>query len=177
MAFMKYFIKILIFISCLFLTSITYAEQKIVVLDMKFVLNESKAGKGAQDFLKKSFTDNQKKFASIEKALKKEESDLLEKKSILSKEEYTKKADALRKKVIDYQSQRRASIDEITSKRAKAKETLLKALDPILNNYIKENNISLVMNKLNMLGGSPDTDITKFIVEKLNKEIPSLNLK
>ena len=174
---MKNYIKLLTIIFCLFTASISYAEQKIVVLDMKFVLNQSKAGKGAQDFLKKTFSDNQKKFASLEKALKKEENDLLEKKSILSKEDYSKKADALRKKVIDYQSQRRAAIDGITSKRAKAKETLLKALDPILSNYIKENDISLVINKINMLGGQPDYDITNFIVEILNKEIPSLNLK
>ena len=38
---------------------------------MKFILNNSKAGKGAQDFLKKSFKENQKKFMDKEKALKK----------------------------------------------------------------------------------------------------------
>ena len=52
---------------------------------MTFVLNESKAGKGAQDFLKKTFTDNQKKFIETEKSLKKEESDLLEKKKYFNK--------------------------------------------------------------------------------------------
>ena len=52
----------------------TYAEQKIVVLDMKYVLNESKAGKGAQDYLKKLFNDNSKKFQDVEKNLKKEDS-------------------------------------------------------------------------------------------------------
>ena len=144
---------------------------------MTFVLNESKAGKGAQDFLKKSFTDNQKKFIEIEKSLKKEESDLLEKKNILTKDEYNKKTDSLRKKVIDYQSQRRASLDKIATQRARAREILLKAIDPILNTYIKENNISLVIDKKDMLGGKPEYDITQTIVEKLNKELPSLNLK
>ena len=144
---------------------------------MKYVLNFSKAGKGAQDFLKKSFIYNQKKFADIEQNLKKEEIDLLEKKTILSKEEYTKKTDTLRKKVIDYQSQRRASLDKIATQRARSREILLKAIDPILNTYIKENDISLVVDKKTMLGGKPEYDITKFIVEKLNKELPSLNLK
>ena len=144
---------------------------------MKYVLNFSKAGKGAQDFLKKSFTDNQKKFADIEQNLKKEEIDLLEKKTILSKEEYTKKTDALRKKVIDYQSQRRASLDKIATQRAKSRELLLQAIDPILNTYIKENNISLVIDKKDMLGGNPENDITQTIVKKLNEELPSLNLK
>jgi len=174
---MKYLIRIFIVTFFTLVCSFSYAEQKIVVLDMKYVLNESKAGKGAQDYLKKSFTNNQKKFSDIEKKLKQEEKDLLQKKTILTKEDYTKKADALRKMVIDYQSQRRTSIDKITTQRAKARETLLKAIDPILDKYIKENEISLVFEKANMHGGRPETDITKSITEILNKEIPSLNLK
>ena len=144
---------------------------------MTFVLNESKAGKGAQDFLKKTFTDNQKKLIETEKSLKKEESDLLEKKNILTKDEYNKKTDSLRKKVIDYQSQRRASLDKIATQRIKARETLLQKVTPILDSYMKENNISLVLDKKNTLGGNPEVDITKIIVEKLNKELPSLNFK
>ena len=34
-----------------------------------------------------------------------------------------------------------------------------------------------VIDKKNTLGGNPDKDITKFIVEKLNKKLPSLKLK
>ena len=174
---MKYFVKFFVVTFLTLLCTYSFAEQKIVVLDMKYVLNESKAGKGAQDYLKKTFKDNQKKFADMEKALKKEEQDLLAKRTVLSQEEYTKKADDLRKKVIDYQSQRRAALDKITSQRSQSRKTLIKKLDPILNDYISENNISLVFDKKDMLGGNPTYDITKIIVEKLNKELPTLNLK
>ena len=174
---MKYLVKFFVVTFFLLVCTYTLAEQKIVVLDMKFVLNESKAGKDAQDFLKKSFKKNQKIFLDMETNLKKEESDLLLKKTILSKEDYQKKTDALRKKVIDYQSQRRAALDKITTQRANSRERLIKEIDPILTSYIKENNVSLVVDKKNMLGGKPEYDITKIIVEKLNKELPSLNLK
>ncbi len=174
---MKYLVKYFVVTFFLLISTSVFAEQKIVVLDMKYVLNESKAGKGAQDFLKKSFKDKQKLFMDMEKKLKKEEGDLLLKKTILSKEEYQKKTDALRKKVIDYQSQRRAALDKISTQRAKSKETLLQKIEPILDSYIKENNISLVVDKKNMLGGRPEYDITNVIVEKLNKELPTLNLK
>ena len=143
---------------------------------MKFVLNNSKAGKGAQDFLKKSYTDNQKKYNDIEKKLKKEENDLLKKKTVLSKEEYIKKTDALRKKVIEFQTQRRAAIDKMTTQRAEAREKLMKKLEPIIDTYIRENNISLVLDKKDMIGGMNDIDITSTIIEKLDKELPSLNL-
>ena len=100
-----------------------------------------------------------------------------QKKTVISKEEYTKKTDELRKKVIDYKSQRRTALDKITSQRAESREILIKSIDPILEAYIKENNISIVINKSNTLGGNPENDITKIIVEKLNKVLPSLDLK
>ena len=174
---MKYLVKFFVVTFFLLICTHTFAEQRIVVLDLTYVLNESKAGKGAQEFLKKTFKDNVKKFNDTEKKLKVEEKDLLSKKNILSKEEYGKKMSTLRKKNIDYQTQRRTAIDKITTQRAKARETLLTRLDPIIKVYIKENNISLVADRKFILGGHPDYDITKIIVEKLNKELPSLNLK
>ncbi len=53
---MKYLVKYFVVTFFLLVSTSAFAEQKIVVLDIKFVLNESKAGKGAQDFLRKSFT-------------------------------------------------------------------------------------------------------------------------
>ena len=174
---MKYLVKFVVVTFLVLICTNTFAEQKVVILDLKYVLNNSKAGKGAQDFLKKSFEDSAKKFTKMEQELKKEENDLLTKKTVLSKEEYTKKSDELRKKVIDYQSQRRASLDKITTQRAESREMLIKNIEPLLNAYVKENNISIVIEKKGTLAGNPEHDITKIIVEKLNKELPSLNLK
>ena len=174
---MKYLVKFFVVTFFLIISTHAFAEQKIVVLDMKFVLNNSKAGKGAQDFLKKTFNDNAKKFSDLEKALKKEESDLLSKKTILSKEEYEKKSNTLRKKVIDYRSERKSSLDKIATQRAKSRETLIKKIEPIVDSYIKENNISIVMDKKMMIGGLTEYDITKIIIEKLDKELPSLKLQ
>ena len=174
---MKYLVKFFVVTFFLLVCTHTIAEEKIVVLDLTFILNQSKAGKGAQDFLKESFNDNAKKFSDTEEKLKNEEIDLLAKKKILTKEEYSRKSDTLRKKVIDYQSQRRMALDKITTQRAEARETLSKKINPILETYISENNISIVIDKRNILEVNPDNDITTVIVEKLNKELPSLNLK
>ena len=174
---MKYLVKFIVVTFFLLVCTHTFAEQKIVVLDLTVVLNESKAGKGAQDFLKKTFESNVKKFKNMENELKKEESDLLTKKTVLSKEEYTKKSDALRKKVIDYQSQRRSSLDKIATLRAKSRETLIDSVKPIVDNYIKENQISIVIDKKNMIGGLNEYDITKIITDKLDQELPSLKLQ
>ena len=102
---------------------------------------------------------------------------MLAKKTILTKEEYTKKTNGLRKKVIDYQSQRRLAMDKIATQRAESREILMKKLVPIVDAYIKENNISLVMYKKTMVGGLTKYDVTEDITKRLNKELPSLNLK
>ena len=174
---MKYLVKIFVVTFLLLIYTHASAEQKVAYLDMKFVLNNSKAGKGAQDFLQKSFKENQKLLLDKENELKKEESGLLSQKTILTKEEYQKKSDDLRKKVIDYQSQRRTSLEKITTQRAEARQKLLEKLDPILKTYIKENDISLIIDRKNVLMGNTNLDITSIIVEKLNKEFPSLSIK
>ena len=76
-----------------------------------------------------------------------------------------------------YQSDRRLSLEKITTLRTKSRNTLIKKTEEILNDYIKSNNISLVVDKKVTLGGNPDIDITDIIVKKLNKELLSLNLK
>ena len=174
---MKYLVKFFVVTFLLLIYTHTSAEQNIKYLDLKFVLNNSKAGKGAQDFLQKSFQENQKKFLDRENELKDDESNLLAQKAILTKEEYQKKSDNLRKKVIDYQSQRRTSLEKITIQRAEARQKLIEKLDPILKAYIAENDISFIIDTKNVLLGDPDFDITKIIVENLNTELPSLSLK
>ena len=53
----------------------------------------------------------------------------------------------------------------------------MKQIKPIINTYIKENGVSMVIDKKSMIVGSTEYDITKTIVEKLDKEFPSLNLQ
>ena len=97
-------------------------------------------------------------------------------KSKETKEEYKKKADELRKQVIAYQNKRKSSFDKIAKLRTEARQNLLKKLNPILKSYIEENMITAVLDKKNIIIGNTDDDITKVITEKLNKELPSLNL-
>ncbi len=174
---MKYFVKFFVVTFLVLICSYASAEEKIAVVDIKYVLNNSKAGKAAQEHLKKTFSQNQKIYSAEEKKLKKEEEDLLSKKSTLSKEDYKTKSNKLREKVKKYQIERRKSFESVAKLRASAREQLLNKLDPILSAYIEENNISVILDKKFTLGGSQAVDITNLIVEKLNKDLPSLKLK
>ena len=52
---MKYLVKFFVVTLIALICTHASAEQKIATIDMKYILNNSKAGKGAQDYLKKNF--------------------------------------------------------------------------------------------------------------------------
>ena len=82
----------------------------------------------------------------------------------------------LRKKVMEYQASRRTAVDEIAKKRSDARKKLLDGLNPILEVYTKENGISLIIDRKYLVMGDSDLDITKLVIEKLNKALPSIKL-
>ena len=174
---MKYFFKIVLLISVF----IFPLEKKLLASDIYFVdyskvMNESTAGKKAQDYLKNLLKISNKKFNETAKKLKEDEKKLISQKNALSKEEYKKKADALRKRVFDLNKEREKSIREVAKKRKKAGDEMLKNLNPILGKYMKENNIAVVIDKKNVLMGDKKFEITSQIIEILNKEFKSINL-
>ena len=115
-------------------------------------------------------------FNETAKKLKNEENKIISQKNALSKEEYKKRADTLRKKVFELNKEREKSIKEVASKRKKAGDEMLKNLNPILGKYMKENNISVVIDKKNVLMGNKKFEITSQIIGILNKEFKSINL-
>jgi len=175
---MKYLVKFFVITFLIFnCTSLQANDSKIYFIDLKVVLNESKPGKEAQEFLKKKANDNMNKFKKIEETLKKKETDLIAKKNDTDKDEYKKMADALRKEVRSYQKERNEALRAIAEQRSNAREKMVQVLKPILSDYSKENSVSIIINKKTALYTDPSLDITKPIIELLNKKLPSLNLK
>tara|TARA_B100001057_G_scaffold182656_1_gene183359 strand:- start:719 stop:1246 length:528 start_codon:yes stop_codon:yes gene_type:complete len=174
---MKNLFKIIVFFSIFFLPFETKLfASEVYFVDYSKVMNQSTAGKKAQDSLKKMLNNSSKKFNETAKKLKDEENNIISQRNALSKEEYKKKADALRKKVFELNKEREKSIREVATKRKKAGDEMLKNLNPILGKYMRENNISVVIDKKHVLMGDKKFEITSQIIEILNKEFKSINL-
>ena len=174
---MRYLKKIIIvFFVILFPIENKLFASDVYFIDYSKVMNESVAGKKAQDYLKNLLKDSNKKFNDTAKKLKDEENKIISQKNALSKEEYKKKADALRKKVFELNKGRDNLIRDVAQKRKKAGDEMLKKLNPILGKYMEENNIPVVIDKKNVLMGNKKFEITSQIIEILNKQFKSINL-
>ena len=169
-------IKILFIIIFSFSIFNQTVASDVYFVDIKHILNNSKAGKKAQTFLKKKFDDENEKLKKESVSLKKEESDLISKKKLISNEDYKKKLNILREKNINYQKKRRNASNEWLKKKNEARAKLIKTLNPILQKYMNENNIEMIVDKKNILLANSKFDLTEKILKLLDKELKSIEL-
>tara|TARA_B100001564_G_C20436229_1_gene576904 strand:+ start:54 stop:569 length:516 start_codon:yes stop_codon:yes gene_type:complete len=145
-------------------------------LDFKFILNESDAGKKAQTFLKKKLDNGFKSIKNKENKILEEEKKIIQQKKIISSDEYKKKVSELRKKVSALQKERDNLLQNVAKQRAEARKILLKNLNPILKKYMQENNVRVVIDKKSILLADESLDLTKKIMDELNKKLKNIKL-
>ena len=145
-------------------------------LDFKYILNESVAGKKAQNALKSKLDKGFKNLKDKEKKLQDEEKKIIEQKKLIKPEEYKSKVNSLRTSVSSLQKERNKLLQDVSSQRSKARTTLLKNLNPIIKEYMQEKKIRMVVDKKSLLLADENLDITKEILERLNKKIKSIKI-
>ena len=145
-------------------------------LDFKLILNQSDAGKKAQNFLKNKLETGIKDINNKEKKIQNDEKKIIEQKKIISAEEYRKKVSDLRARVKKLQKERNNLLQSVAKQRSTARTELLKNLNPIVKDYMKEKNIRMVVDKKNVLLADENLNITKEIMAILNKKLKTISL-
>ena len=92
---MKYIVEIFVITFLVFGINNSFAENKIVYVDMNRILTESKVGILVEEELTKIHKGNLDQFKKVEDALKKEEIDLISKRNIMNIDEFNNKINAL----------------------------------------------------------------------------------
>ncbi len=67
-------------------------------------------------------------------------------------------------------------LNDVSKQRATAKSELLKSLNPIIHDYMKEKKIRMVINKKDLISADENLDITKDIMQILNKKLKLIKL-
>ena len=173
---LKYIVKIFVITYLIFGITNSFAENKVVYIDMNRILKESKVGIFVEKELTKIHNAKLDNFKQIEEKLKKEEIGLISKRNIMAREDFDKKVKVLNEEAQKYQDERRKWFDGITVKRNNARAEVLESLDPILTEHFEQNQISIMLYKRNIAIGSSELDITDAIIDELNKKLPSIKL-
>ena len=169
-------LKIIFFSLIFFLNQNTVFADSPYFIDFKYILNQSDAGKKAQNYLKKELENGIKNIKDREKKLLDEEKKIIQQKKLIAAEEYKKKVTELRKKVSTLQKEKSKLLEKVSKQRSKARDELLKNLNPIIKNYMQEKKIRMVIDKKSLLLADENLDITKDIISILNSKLKNIKL-
>ena len=169
---MKKFLKILLFfLLSFFLNYSVYAESKIMYLDLDYILSNSNPGKKLFEDLKNSENLKLNELKEKEKELKNEENKILGSKNLISEDQLKINIENFQKKLTDYKSYNKNEIDKLQEKRNKDVKNLLNLINSIIETYMDENSISILLDKKNIYIAHKKYDITEILMELINKNI------
>ena len=163
----SFFIKF--FIIFFFFVSLSYSSEKIVYLDVDFILANSEKGKIILSNLEKKNKENIEILQSKEKILKDEENIIINQKNIISEVSYKEKVNELKSKIDTFKKDKEELVKNFNQVRQQEINKFIKLVDEILGEYVEKNAIDLVLNKKDILMGKNKYNITNEILELVNK--------
>lgn len=164
--------KFLILITVLFFSfnlTITSANENIRYINVDEILNNSDLGKIIIDKLKKQNDSNIDKIKTKENEIKKENEELTKLKNIISEEEFNKKLILLKKKIDDFNILKKELSDELNEFKKKEIKLFFEKINPIIEKYMEQNSIALILDKKNIFVARSDYDMTKELLDLINK--------
>ena len=146
-----------------------FSQSSIAFIDLNYIYANSKTGKKIIKEIDTKQSKINKDFKDYQNKLNKERDDLLKKKNVLEQDEFKKRISELENNLIKYQNEISKKNKNLLDFRNKSKNDFAISLRSTLEQYAKENKISLILRKEQLLLGESGLDITKEILELFNK--------
>ena len=160
-----------IFIVLIIFTSTSNSQEQIVYLDFDNVVNNTKAGKLILSKLEKSKNSALLKFEKKEKDLKKIEEEIKKQKNVISEDEFKKRLVEFREEITKFRQDRQKVINEFNKKKQIEFSEFFKKITPIIEKYVSEKKIDIVLDKKNIFIATKKKDITQEIINIIDAKI------
>ena len=158
----------LILFFCLYSANLS---AEIFYIDIDKIVNQTNVGKYINEEFKNLKKINDDKDLENKNNLQKREKSLIAQKKILEASEFNNKLNLFRKDVNDFNQFSQKSTRDLQNKLMKNKANFLKLIEPILLEYVSENNITYLLQKKYIIVGHNDLNKTTDIIELVDKKI------
>ena len=145
-----------------------YSKDTIAFIDLDLILKNSNYGKS---LLEQFDIDNKKNIEELkikESELKKIEDEIKKKKNIISRDELEKELIILKEKITDFNQTKEQLILKFENKRNQEINEFFLKINPIIQNYMNQNSIDILLERKNVFIGKNDSDITNMIIKQIN---------
>jgi Skp family chaperone for outer membrane proteins len=173
----KLFIKSLVFVTLMLSPHAAMAEgAKIIVFDPEVALAASDVGKDIVKQVQAQAADLRKDADAQSAALQNEADKLKEQQTLLAPDAFKVRVDALRENELNARQSIAQQGQGIEGGRQNASREVLKIMDEELDKIAKERAVDIVMNRKAVFYASPSIDVTRELVERLNKRMTSIKV-
>ena len=166
---MKFHKYILTFIFYICSISSSFSAEKTVFLDIDFVLNNSNFGKSIYSKLDELNKKNFDNLIKMEKELEKKKKAIDASRNISTKENLDQQISLFNQDVKNFRSEKSKILKNFELKKKNEIDNFLVKVNPIVQDYMKANSISIVLPKNQIFMGNVEMDITNDIIELVNK--------
>lgn len=172
-------IKKIFFLTVIILLSINNlkAEDKVAYLDIDFILNNTLAGKLLLENLNKQEEIKINKFKIDDEKFRNNEKKILAKKNLVSVEEIKKEMNELQIEYQKYNNNKKKEIDSLKKKRNTNIINFINSINPIIEKYMTDNSIYILMDKKNIFIAKNDYDITQKLIKLIDNQIKTFEIK
>jgi outer membrane protein len=168
---MRYLHKLLL-ILIIFLTSINFSNSKeTAFVDIDFIIANSNIGKKVLLNINKLDKENIENLKKKNKSLQELEISIKNKKNIISDDAFKKEVVSFQAKVKKFKEEKNKIVKNFNEVKRKELENVFKKISPIINDYMEENSVSVLLDSKNIFMGTKKSNLTKDILDRINKEI------
>ena len=154
-----------------------FSEQKIAFIDMDRVISTSKSGSSILKQLTDLNNKNLDFLKKEEKKFKEKETKLISQKNIISENDFKNKVDELKSEIKDYNQNRNKLLADFNKLKVDSTNDLLKLINPILVKFSNDKEISIILQKKDLVVAKTQLDITDEVIKIVNSEVKELKIK
>jgi len=157
----------LIFFLNFFLFNISFANN-IAFIDLNFIINNSIIGKKIIEKLESTNNKNLDLLKKEQKLLNDERDEIEKTKNILSQEELNNKILSLNNKLQNFNKKQDSMSKQFQELKQNEMTLLMNKINPIIEKYMIENNIDLMLKKENVYISKTEYDASNKIINLIN---------
>ena len=162
--------KIFLLIFIFFLKiNVALSAENVAFIDMEFIIKNSNMGKIVLNKINDQNNENLEKLKLRESELNKKEVSIKSNRNILSKDELDKEIKELNKLLKKLREEKNIMVNEINKMKEKEFNNFYKQVNPIIQSYMEEKNIEILLDRKNIFIGKSNSNITEDILKIINK--------
>ena len=148
----------------------------MAVLDTDGIYIKAKAMKSIHEQLAQFQSELQANVDKEKQSLQKADEELNRKRTLLAPELFAEERKQLQGRVVAFQRKIQAGNQKLNQARAEANTKVSKVLGAVIKDIVKTNGITIVFNKKMTVISDPSMDISKLVLNALDKRLPSVQI-